>query len=171
MEAHTRAALQSTRDLHLALKSLAKCVGDDGAKLAEITKLKRLAADANRSVQAIRRCTATKKIQTAVELNLLRAAVQGELVDREANSARILDRQRVIFDNLSAKTPSSVAFDRAAIAVQSIESELAKLDAYHLVSPEVSNGDLIKLIEEDRAYLPLHRHVFLSKVVWYRRIF
>tara|TARA_B110000902_G_scaffold15277_1_gene17988 strand:- start:2 stop:490 length:489 start_codon:yes stop_codon:yes gene_type:complete len=127
MEAHTRAALQSTRDLHAALKSLAKCVGDDGAKLAEITKLKRLAADANRSVQAIRRCTATKKIQTAVELNLLRAAVQGELVDREANSARILDRQRVIFDNLSAKTPSSVAFDRAAIAVQSIESELAKL--------------------------------------------
>ena len=51
------------------------------------------------------------------------------------------------------------------------ESELAKFDAYHSVSPEVSNDDLIKLIEEDRAYLPLHRHVFLSKGVWYQRIF
>ena len=51
------------------------------------------------------------------------------------------------------------------------ESELAKLDVYHSVSPEVSNDDLIKSIREDRAYLPLHLHVFLSKDVWYRRTF
>ena len=43
------------------------------------------------------------------------------------------------------------------------ELEPAKLDAYYSVSPEVSNDDLIKFIEEDRAYLPLHRHALLSK--------
>ena len=72
--------------------------------------------------------------------------------------------------HLNNRTAASNKFSEGTILLFD-ESELAKLDAYHLVSPEVSNGDLIKLIEEDRAYLPLHRHVFLSKVVWYRRIF
>ena len=51
------------------------------------------------------------------------------------------------------------------------EWKLAQADAYQSFSPEISNDALIKLIQEDRADLPFQRNVFLSKDVWYRRIF
>ena len=50
------------------------------------------------------------------------------------------------------------------------ERKLAQVDAYQSFSPEISNDTLIKLIQDDRAYLPFQRHAFLSKDVWYRRI-
>ena len=51
------------------------------------------------------------------------------------------------------------------------ERKLAEADAYQSFSPEISNDILMKLIQDDRAYLPFQLHVFLSKDVWYRLIF
>ena len=51
------------------------------------------------------------------------------------------------------------------------EVKLNEVDTYREQLAEIPNGTLIQMIQEDRQSLPFQYHVFLSKDVWYRRMF
>ena len=51
------------------------------------------------------------------------------------------------------------------------ERTLKEIDTYREQLAEIPNGALIQMIQEDRQSLPFQYHVFLSKDVWYRRMF
>lgn len=59
--------------------------------------------------------------------DLLRSEIRAETVDREANSARVLERQRVLFERSCAQQGSLAAFDRAAASAGYVEAALASL--------------------------------------------
>lgn len=71
------------------------------------------------------------------EVAAMRDVLDNELTDREANSARIVERQNVLADRASA-TASDVgmavaAFERAAVATAAIEDAIASLEVSVLV--------------------------------------
>ena len=63
----------------------------------------------------------------AIELHCVRAAMHEELVDREANAARIQDRQRLLFDRANAQEGQLSAHDRAALSANYVEAALGAL--------------------------------------------
>jgi len=61
--------------------------------------------------------------------------------------------------------------DYAGTILHVDERKLKEVDTYREQLAEIPNGTLIQMIQEDRKCLPFQYHVFLSKDVWYRRMF
>ena len=104
MDAQAKVALDATKTLHKRLRELERQNEDsDGNAFPSIDfpELKKLAAHANKAVQAM-------------------------LIDREANAARIQDRQRLLLQQADA-TETLSAFDRAATSASSVEASIAAL--------------------------------------------
>ena len=101
MDAQAKVALNATKALH---KRLRQCEEAQELGALEVSPgsyidwvaLKKLAADANRAVQAMQRLARDQAVQSDVREGILREAVRDELIDREANAARVLDRQRLL---------------------------------------------------------------------------
>ena len=133
MDKHAKKALSATKELHRRLREAmegADLVGVHGPSKEEFKKLKTLAADANKAVQAMQRHASDDAVRADVRENVLREAVRDELIDREANAARILDKQRAIFEGRDAT--SLAAFDRANQTVASVEASVASLCPHQL---------------------------------------
>jgi hypothetical protein len=120
MDAHAKQALGSTKSLWKRLDALAK-VADDPTAFEE---LRALAFQANKAVQAMQRCAAQSATVGDVREAILREAVRDELIDREANAARVFDRQRARVED---RTNALAAFDRAHTSVRQIEASLGAL--------------------------------------------
>lgn len=61
------------------------------------------------------------------EKDIMRAEMHGEQVDREANSARIADRQRFLFERAVAQSGQSTAAEKAVASAAYVEAALASL--------------------------------------------
>ena len=91
--------------------------------------------DQRRLLVRIRKCLARQqrelvhaKNRARAEIDLLRSELHGELVDREANAARVKERQRYIFDGLSALDGQATAYERAHASAAYVEAALVSLD-------------------------------------------
>ena len=128
MDAHTKQALVSTKTLWKRLDALAKGV-DESVRLdtcapGVFEELRSLAFTANKAVQAMQRCAAQSVTVSNVRENILREAVRDELIDREANAARVFDRQRT---RLEDRSDHLAAFDRAHASARQIEMSIGAL--------------------------------------------
>jgi len=134
MDKHTKKALSATKNLHKRLRELEEDprVIIDGEAFPKIDypELKRLAADANKAIQAMQRHSSDNALRADVRENILREAVRDELIDREANAARVQDRQRALFEGRDAAALN--AFDRANQTVAAIEASVASLCPHQL---------------------------------------
>ena len=131
MDKHTKAALSATKNLHKRLRELEDC--SETATFndhIDWEPLKKLAADANKAVQAMRRYASDDAVRADVRENMLREAVRDELIDREANAARVYDKQRSLFEGRDSAALS--AFDRANQTVASVEASIASLCPHQL---------------------------------------
>lgn len=118
MDEHIKEALGTTRTLHKRLDEL-----DD----ARCEPLKKLAARANKAVQAIQRCAHAESLRADVRESILREAVRGELIDREANAARVLERHRLFAEEGGSSSTAPSTFERARTAAASVEASIASL--------------------------------------------
>lgn len=78
-------------------------------------------------VQAEARRTAADRVRFLVEKDLLRQEMHAEQVDREANAARVAERQRFLFERSLAQPGQSAAGERAVASASFVEAALASL--------------------------------------------
>jgi len=129
MDEHVREALNATKSLHAAISALER-THEHGV---EFVRLKKLAARANKAVQSIQRHAQDENVRAGVRENVLREAVRDDLIDREANAARVMDKQRLLSEQAASASSSSNAsstFERAMQAAASVESSIALLCAH-----------------------------------------
>lgn len=81
-------------------------------------------------VQAQVRQSAFQQMRHRMERDLLVCESQSDQVDREANSARIADRQRFLFERQQAQSGQAAAAERAAASAAYVESALCSLCPY-----------------------------------------
>lgn len=102
--------------------------------VAETREGKKCARKANacidqlrKEVEQLQRELHDYKTRARAEKDVLRAEVHGELVDREANAARVAERQRFLFERSAAQMGQSSAGDRAAASAAFVEAALVTL--------------------------------------------
>jgi hypothetical protein len=133
MDKHAKAALSATKNLHKRLRELEEeNHGHDGHMYptVDFPALKKMAADANKAIQAMQRHASDDALRADVRENILREAVHDELIDREANAARVQDKQRAAFEGRDVAALS--ALDRANQTVASVEASIASLCPHQL---------------------------------------
>lgn len=125
MDKHAKKALSATKNLHKRLREL-----EGSPSEPDWPTLKKLAADANKAIQAMQRHASDDAVRADVRENILREAVRDELIDREANAARVADKQRAAFEGRDAA--ALTAFDRANQMVAGVEASVASLCPHQL---------------------------------------
>jgi hypothetical protein len=78
-------------------------------------------------INTLQRTLEHMKTRHTIESDLLRAEVHSELVDREANAARVADRQRFLWERSVALPGQAAAGDRAAASAAYVEAALSAL--------------------------------------------
>ena len=81
----------------------------------------------NKLLQTMARQQSVEKARATAELDTLRAEMHAELVDREANGARVAERQRFLFERNAAQNGQASASDRAAQSAAFVEAALVSL--------------------------------------------
>ena len=134
MDKHAKAALSATKNLHKRLRDLEESphvvIDGDPFPKVDYQALKKLAADANRAIQAMQRHASDDAVRADVRENILREAVRDELIDREANAARVHDKQRAMFEGRDSAALS--ALEKANHTVAGVEASLASLCTHQL---------------------------------------
>ena len=97
---------------------------------ADTDQLQTLVARASRLhnllLQAIRH-DAASIARARIERDSVKLEMHAELVDREANSARVADRQRLLFERSAAQPGQASAGERAVQSAAYVEAALASL--------------------------------------------
>lgn len=106
----------------------------------EFEALYQLSKQAARDEARHRRDTELLAVKNQCEQDLLRAELRAESVDREANAARTVERQRVLFERITMPEGTLRAFDRAAASAGHVEAALASLSP---VQPSRSEGSAV----------------------------
>ena len=124
MENHAARALTTTKALHKRLRELEdesfrKTHNDE----IDWKPLKKLAADANKAVQAMQKHAQDEATRADVRENVLREAVRDELIDREANAARVVEKQRAFLEGQGQLG----AYDKALTTANAVEACVAQL--------------------------------------------
>ena len=70
------------------------------------------------------------KHRARAEVDILRSELHGELVDREANAARVNERQRYLFERHEALAGQTTAHQRAQASAAYLEAALVSLDVH-----------------------------------------
>ena len=138
------AALRETKRAHRQIAKRSHQVGSNGICVqAEDLKQWRLAlATANKQIHALHKLLCHADERHAVERAIVNEELRAELVDREANAARVSDRFRAIAEQCRGEvsTNSNVdstfdsTFDRASQAANRIESTISALCPHTLIS-------------------------------------
>lgn len=89
--------------------------------------LNRLFAEQKQELTQTKRTLHFQKLRATVEVDALRAEVHAELVDREANAARVAERQRFLFERAVALPGQLSASDRAGASAAFVEAALVAL--------------------------------------------
>jgi hypothetical protein len=78
-------------------------------------------------VQAEARQSAEERARFLVEKDVMREEMHAEHVDREANAARVAERQRFLFERSVAQPGQASAAERASASASFVEAALASL--------------------------------------------
>tara|TARA_B100002052_G_C15296979_1_gene339314 strand:+ start:64 stop:468 length:405 start_codon:yes stop_codon:yes gene_type:complete len=113
------------RDLHTVLEGLRAVHAEAGDAL---TKTRLRATE--KLLLSLSRQLDFEKRRGAAELQALRAELQEELIAREANAARVAEKQRAAFDTSSALPGALHGLDRAAASAAFIDVALRALDVH-----------------------------------------
>lgn len=109
--------LNLTKQLH---QEIGKCeLPPESAK-----KLKRMAAEANKTIVKLRRQSAMDAVAASTREQILKQALKEELIDRDANAARIAERMRVAAERGVA---IAALAQRSEDAVQQINASIVAL--------------------------------------------
>ena len=81
----------------------------------------------NKILQGLARQKILESARSTAELDTLRMEMHAELVDREANAARVAERQRFLFERHSAQVGQATAAERAAQSAAFVEAALVSL--------------------------------------------
>lgn len=145
MEDQAKGALSATKKLWHELNRLQQAAvteagsgpnaDADGAS-APWVELKALAAKANKAVQAMQRLGRDEAARADVRHGILREAVRDELIDREANAARVLDRQRALAE---AQRDGTTVLERSLTSARGVEAAIGSLCPHQVhVAPGVA---------------------------------
>ena len=129
MQEQSKAALGATKKLWQGLNLLQVAAvnepgADADAAAAPWLELKALASKANKAVQVMQRLARDEAVRADVREGILREAVRDELIDREANAARVLDRQRALAET---QREGTVILDRALASARGIDQAIGGL--------------------------------------------
>lgn len=86
-----------------------------------------IATDLHTTTLADARCAAESAARARSQLDILRTEINSELVDREANAARIAERQQFLFQRASALPGQLGAAERAVASATYVEAALVAL--------------------------------------------
>lgn len=116
-----KSALASTKRTHAAIKKHE----DDGTSpdSQELREWRTVAAAANKELSRMVKKLANQEERHKVEMAMINDEVRGELVDREANNARVAERFRMQLE----RENSSLCFDRALNSAAVVEASIAAL--------------------------------------------
>lgn len=78
-------------------------------------------------VQKNERLASVERVRSLNEIDILRAEMHGEQVDREANAARVAERQRFLFERSVAQSGQATAAEKAMASAAYVEAALASL--------------------------------------------
>ena len=145
MEDPAKGALGATKKLWQELNRMQQAavnqVGTDAdaaaaAAAAPWLELKALASKANKAVQAMQRLARDEAVRADVRHGILREAVRDELIDREANAARVLDRQRTLAE---AQRDGATVLERSLTSARGVEAAIGSLCPHQVhVAPGVA---------------------------------
>lgn len=93
------------------------------------SKLKEMASEANGKLVCLRRKLHLDTIDAQIKLDLLTRALKEELVDRDANAARVADRHRVLDERGNTK---ATLHSRSRDAASQIAASIATLCPWQL---------------------------------------
>ena len=128
MDKQARAALALTRELHTGVTKLGPTSEEE-----ERVRLRKLAARVHNAVAALRKVAADEARRGALERTMLREAVVGEGIDRQANAARVQERvrhavDRVVIDaGIGDDSAAGALIERAKQTVATIDASLDAL--------------------------------------------
>lgn len=143
MEDQAKGALGATKKLWHELNRLQQAAlteagngPDADVASAPWVELKALAAKANKAVQAMQRLGRDEAVRADVRHGILREAVRDELIDREANAARVLDRQRTLAE---AQRDGATVLERSLTSARGVEAAIGSLCPHQVhVAPGVA---------------------------------
>ena len=93
----------------------------------KLRTLNRLFSEQKQELTQTKRTLHFEKLRATAERDVLRAEVHAELVDREANAARVAERQRFLFERSVALPGQLSACDRAGASAAFVEAALVAL--------------------------------------------
>lgn len=93
----------------------------------DLNDIRNAAKRLNKLLQTLARQKAFEKARATAEFDALRSEVHAELVDREANAARVAERQRFLFERHTAQMGQASAAERAAQSAALVEAALVSL--------------------------------------------
>lgn len=129
MSAVSTAAEECVKEGLTLTKRLHKEIGDSGIDIAISKRLKAMAAEANKLLVRLRRQMAQDQVGVITREQILRQALKDELIDRDANAARVAERQR-----LQAEKGLGIAMmaQRSEDAIAQINSSIDSLCPYQI---------------------------------------
>ena len=122
-------ALSETKLLYKQMKLTTK-----PTPAATVKKWSKVVKNANVRIWMIRKEMNNMRQRFMVERSVMQNEMKGELLDREANSARTAERFRILNDKQLAKQN---VYDRAVASATSVERAIAKVCSNR---PRVSHG-------------------------------
>lgn len=108
----------------------------------DLAAVKSTAKKLNKLLLVLSRQQHFEKSRSTTENDVLRGEMHAELVDREANAARVAERQRFLFERAAAQQGQAAAGDRAAQSAAFVEAALVSLCPHTMpVSPGCAQLD------------------------------
>jgi len=89
--------------------------------------VRKLAKSLVRSVAAVERAAENERKRALVQRDLLTCELHGEMVDRDANAARVAERQRFLYDRACVSQHRTLANERAAASAAFVEAAIVAL--------------------------------------------
>lgn len=89
--------------------------------------VRKIAKSLMRAVTQAERQQEADAKRALVERDVMRSEMHGELVDREANAARVAERQRFLYERPLAQNGLAQAFERASASASFVEAALVAL--------------------------------------------
>lgn len=128
MEA-AKEGLRTSKALHQSLTDVNNGTAtlDVPSALKQVRLLNKIINELHKQLKTIERKQTVNAARRVAEYDCLRSAMHCELVDREANAARISDRQRFLWERSNAQAGQASAAERAGASAAYVEFALASL--------------------------------------------